>query len=404
MDLDRWVHPARLQVTDIDVLGIEFGQDLSTLRTVIECKTGDAKSAPKEIDLMLRQVGLKALAQADRAVLVVARRVSPKARELGTELGVLLQDADDLDRRESLLGIDRASSWGSHDPTYARFEQQMPRQLKADPDLTRVYWLLRSECWNSAPALSLKRLMSAIELLGRRWNAETTGPMRRTVSWLTGDAIVAFSVAAVQLAALAVRLPPSEFRRQVAFRLAEGGASIGEMERLSKAVDTYIAGVLGAAGVAPAVSVAALGAFQPTPPGYTDSLLEVLERLAQQSRRARVLPLYLDIVVAQRVKGRDWRLPDLSLWGIEDADETAMSGRLVLAFLKGHAGLPEDFANVLDARPAAASRRALEISRAVRSGPEQLQLATVGKSGEAQLLGESSRATEPSQSATDREV
>lgn len=79
---------------------------------------------------------------------------------------------------------------------------------------------------------------------------------------------------------MAYRLTEEDFRRYLVERLAEGVAEYRALEEISRQVDRYVVGVLAAAGVSPAASTSAVGAFAPHPPPYAEPLAEVLVRLA----------------------------------------------------------------------------------------------------------------------------
>lgn len=381
VDIDRWVHPARVQITDLDVLAIDFDVELKATKTIAECKTGEAKSAPSELDRMLWLVGLRRLASADHAMLATLKPASPKVREVGNELGVAVQDLGDIERRERLLGIDKDPAWGAHDPTFDAADKQVRDAVKSNKDLTRVYWFLRSEFWHAPPGRGLKRAVTAIRTLGEHWTSNGERAQRRAVAWLMGDSIVAFTLAAIQLAADAITMPAAEFRNSVITRLSEGITNIGEMSRLSKAVDEYVAGLLSTAGLPQTAIVAALGAFDPAPPDYTQQLLEVLERLAERPLLTRCLPVFLDVAVAQRIRHRQWSMPSVQLWQISDPEGTAAMGRMVLVFLKSQAGLPPAFAGLLDDRPQATAGAHDDASHDETIKPNQLELDTVSADG-----------------------
>jgi hypothetical protein len=348
VDITRWVHPERVQVTDIDLLALDFDATLRLTREIGECKTTEARGVPKEIDRMLWLVGVRTLASANSSFLAVNRHATPKVRGMGRELGVLVQDSFDLERRERLAGIDKSPAWGAHDPDLLQIEEEALRFARNDRELERVYWFFRSEFWHSSSALGLKRSLSAITVLSKRWVPGIDARERQALSWLMGDAIVAVTISIVQLASDAILLPPDEFRRKTLERLAEGLVPIGQLERFAQAVDKYVLGILERAGVSRAVTVSALGAFAPTPPEYSDSLLEVIERVGEKGRAAASLPLAMELVVAERIRKRSPDLPDLDLWHVPDPATTLALGRYILGFLRGRLQLPHDFSAVLN--------------------------------------------------------
>src|SRR5207249_2961490 len=80
-------------------------------------------------------------------------------------------------------------------------------------------------------------------------------------------------------------------------------------------------------------------------------LLEVLERFAERPAAARNIPLILDLVVAYRIRRREWQLPDFQLWQVSNPTPTIALIKLLLVFLRSAADLPPEFAGLLGDRP-----------------------------------------------------
>ena len=346
VDVGRRFAPAKLTVTDVDVLALQFGSDLRATRTIVECKTG---GTVKEMDRILWLAGLARLTSAQQGALFISGRTSVKARNVGRELDILVQDAADLDRREVALRIDREPEWGSHDPRLLANEDEVRRRARRVPEAERAYWFLRSECWYLPPSLAIKRAIAVVEILSRLHVAGLEPQEAAALEWLLADAVVVFSVAAVELAGVALALPREDFRRLMSERLAEGIASYSQLQRLSNEVDKYVLGILERAGVPRDRTIQALGALAPHPPPYADALTEVVERLSERPRAARHLPLALDFVLASRIR-RDppEGIGGLAVLPIESVPETLALARLCSAFLKGQAQLVPEVARVID--------------------------------------------------------
>ncbi len=339
VDITRWL-AERVQITDIDVLQYEFGTDLSVRRTVVECKSGDAKSAPKEVDRLFWLHGVRTLVDGESALLVVDKQPNARIRWVADTLKVDVQGIDDVARREDIIGIATNADWGAHDPEYMRTEERIFRSVKDDPELKPAIWFFRSGFWFLDPSVALKRTVALIESLSKRLVDSLPHDEAESIRWLIADGTVCFILAATQLAGMAIKLPLADFRTVMTEHMSEGLASTAQLKELSNAVDRYLLGIFKEVGIPPHISVKALGAFYPTPPPYLEPLLEVLERFGEKPLAARSAALALDVLIAHRVKGGrpDW--PDLGAFQVLDPDATLGLVRTALAFLSGNFGLP----------------------------------------------------------------
>jgi len=339
VDVTRWL-AEKVQITDIDVLRYEFEADLSVRRTVVECKSGDAKSAPKEVDRLFWLHGVRTLVGAEGALLVVDKQPTARVRSVADTLKVDVQSIDDVARREGIIGIATHADWGAHDPEYMRSEERIFKSVKDDRELQRAIGFLRSGFWHLDPCVALKRTLTLIENLSKRLIEGLPHDEDESLRWLIADGTVCFILAATQLASMAVKLPIADFRTIMTERMSEGLASAAQLKQLSNAVDRYILGIFEQAGIPPHISVGALGAFSPTPPPYLEPLLEVLERFGERPFAVRNAALALDVLIGHRVKGgrSDW--PDLGAFQVLDPDATLGLVRTALAFLSGNFGLP----------------------------------------------------------------
>ncbi len=349
VDVTRWLAD-RVQITDIDVLRYEFGADLSLRRTVVECKSGDAKSAPKEVDRLFWLHGVRTLVGAESALLVVDKQPTARVRWVADTLKVDVQSIEDVSRREGIVGIATNADWGAHDPEYVRSEERIFRSVKDDRYLQRAVWFFRSDFWHLEPAVALKRTVVLIENLSKRLTDSLPHDEAESIRWLIADGTVCFVLAATQLASMAIKLPPADFRTNMTERMSEGLAPIAQLKQLSDAVDRYILGVFKQAEIPPHISISALGAFAPTPPPYLDPLLEVLERFGEKPLAASNAALALDVLIGHRIKGGHLNWPDPSAFQILDPEATLGLVRTALAFLSGNFGLPSFVSNAVPGR------------------------------------------------------
>jgi hypothetical protein len=347
VDITRWL-AEKIQITDIDVLRYEFGSDLSVRRTAVECKSGEAKSAPKEVDRLFWLHGVRTLVGTESALLVVDKQPNERIRWVADSLKVDIQGIDDVIRREGIIGIATNEDWGAHDPEYIQSEERIFKSVKKeDKELQRAIRFLRSGFWHLAPAVSLKRIVTLIESLSKRLVNGLSPEETEALHWLIADCTVCFTLAVTQLAGIAIKLPRADFLAVMSERMSEGLASTAQLKQLSEAVDRYMLGVFEQAGVPSHISMEAIGAFDPTPPPYFEPLLEVLERFSERPFAARNAALVLDVLIGHRVKGgrQDW--PDLGAFQVSDPNATLSLIRTVFAFLSGNFGLPSFISDVV---------------------------------------------------------
>ncbi len=349
VDITRWL-AERVQITDIDVLKYDFGTDLSVRRTIVECKSGDAKSAPKEVDRLFWLHGVRTLVGAESAMLVTDKQPNARIRWVADTLKVDVQGANDVARRENIIGVVTNAAWGAHDPEYIQTEERIFRSVKDDRDLQTAVWFFRSGFWFLDPGIALKRTVALIESLSKRLIDSLPYDEAESIRWLIADGTVCFILAVTQLAGMILKLPLADFQTIMTERMSEGLAPAAQLKQLSSAVDRYMLAIFEQAGIPPHISIEAMGAFYPTPPPYLDPLLEVVERFGERPLAARNAALALDVLVGHRIKGGRLDWPDLGAFQVQDTDATLSLVRVALAFLAGNFGLPSFVSEAVPSR------------------------------------------------------
>lgn len=98
---DRAVEvPAPLQVTDLDLLALEFNPQLVRSKYIGEVRTGTGKSAAKPLDRIIWLRGLRELVGAESAEVTIAHVPSDRVWEVARSLSVVAQSVSDFERRE----------------------------------------------------------------------------------------------------------------------------------------------------------------------------------------------------------------------------------------------------------------------------------------------------------------
>lgn len=317
---------AEFTVTDIDVMAMTFLDDLAVRTLLAECKSGLSKNAPRAADRLLWGRGLRDLLEADGHAVVTAREVGPDARTLAKRLGSDVLDERDIARREAVLGLDNASSYGSHDPSLLMLQKEFYAAIKVHDELKRAWQFVHSEGWLTDPVTALKRALGACQLLSRKYGEDTTEQESAAIGWLFWQAALVFSVSVVRVAGVAYRQPEELFTSWFLGELAGGTVPVRELERMSRDVDEYVMNLLAQLGATPAQQIDALGFLAPKPPRYAEPLLELVKRFAAEPQAAAALPRVLD-----------WRIAEAALGGSPSfgAADTLRLFRLVAAFLRG---------------------------------------------------------------------
>jgi len=284
----------RFTITDVDILAVYISPTLSVRIVAGECKTTEAKGAPSAGDRLLWASGLARLAAANASFLAISKRARDTERHIASLVGVELLDIRDVERREGIQAIGSDALSGPHDPMLDHVREAARRLSQADEDLRRIYRFVASELWLTPPITKLKKALGAAHLLSQRWSPQLPDSERRPVEWMISESIVGSIVALVSLAGVAYRQPEDIFSQYLHHRLAEGLASYDALQEISRQVDRVLVNMLRKVGVDAGRVVELTGFFEPKPPGYTEPLGEVIERLARDPSASATLPQLAD--------------------------------------------------------------------------------------------------------------
>jgi hypothetical protein len=338
-----------LTVTDLDVLALRFRGDLTVELSIGEVKTGLGKKGPKLADRLLWLRGLRALVEADSAFVATLKRSSARVRGLAERLDVAVIDEQDLIHREQANGIGNDSPWGPYDPRLLERQRDVYEAIKADKDLKRIYWFVRSEFWLLETTTGVKRAFGAMRILTRQWEDKKGAPVGESIRWLARQLQVNIVVGLVKMAGRSYAEEPRRSSEWLLRELASGpGLDYETLRNISNQVDQYVTAVLRDVEADPGKQVGALGAFSPAPPAYSESLVEVLQRLAAEPEVAAALPRFVDWRLAGLELGEQSRGPRTR----EDlAPDCERLLRLVGAFITGQLkASPEILGGVLALR------------------------------------------------------
>lgn len=329
-------------ITDLDLLALDVTGQLTLRRGIGEAKSGTGKDAPKPMDRCLWLAGVSQLVDAHTADYVTAANVSRKVREVAARLGVRPTSMNDLSRRETAVRISEVLDVGSHGPTAMLKAKAAQKHARNQRSWERAFWFVRCEVWFLEPWHAIKRSVGLLDSLANWWTPDIDDDDQAMLRWLYAEALGIFALNSVVLAGLRLASEKNEWRAWAADRLAEGAVPMHQMKVLSSAIDKYTAGLLGRLGAPAQVHTEAMGTFLPAPPEWTDSLLELIERLAANPLTSRHLPRHVDLVVHERLVHRRHIDPRVlaRVDGIHSSDLDKMRRQLT-AFLRGNARLPD---------------------------------------------------------------
>lgn len=348
VDLQRHYYPDPLLITDLDLLAYSFTPQLRPIKIIGEAKSGTGKSAPKPLDRVIWLAGLQRVVRADQALLVTAMPPSERVRDVARTLDVVSISVADLDRWEKRDLVQAQTDAGSHGPEAWLAATSTHVAVKKEPVLERAFWALKSEIWFLSPWQATKRCVGIIGELRKWWTPSLDDDDQAALRWLYAEAISVLGLQIVMLVGLARSTDPRDWRQQVEDRLAEGLVPAHAMRTLSKAVDLYVARALSAANADATLKAESIGAFQPEPPAWAEQLLELLGRLADDSKLSE-LPRHIDLVMHERLVKRRHIAPELLEACGHDLVCAERHRRWLAAFLRSAANLPDAINKALTA-------------------------------------------------------
>lgn len=355
IDLIGHYGPELIQVTDLDLLAIGFGPGLEVHRTIGESKSGVGKSAPKPLDRIVWLSGLRQLVNAHAAELTVMAKATPTIRELGRQLRVNVESADDLTERETVLDIAAHADVGAHGPNAMILRRTVRSIARDDPTLATAFKFLTSTVWFLDPFAAMKQTLGLLETLCQRWTPGVQDNEMLAMRWLIAETLSIWVLNLVTITGHARPMDAAAFTGHVRERLADGIVPAQRMRQLSRDFDKFVGGVLAAANASPELRIEAMGAFNPAPPEWANSLAELALRLARQPALGD-LPRQFDLLVHERI-ARSRTVPKAAAT-ILRLDDHAVRNDLALigAFLRSFGSLPEDLSDLIVGGSIAKSR------------------------------------------------
>jgi hypothetical protein len=321
-----------LDLTDVDVFGVRYGEDLQARRVLVDCKSGRNVS-PIGRAFWLR--GVMDHLGGHVGYVVMARDIPRHQREASSRLGVsLLREADLVTleaRYPPCPGAEMVGDVG----TYGLWERGLASLPK---DLALLKEFRSTAFWYYRPP---RAVMSAIAVTRRA--GSQLDPTQRFHRALVADVICLFALALLDLGAEFIRLHPDNLLEALRASFFGGPEGIARRESILKTLQDVLHQAT-AQGRLPLLESERLDLDPP----YLPRLADLLIRATAKPLEASQVPRHLKLTLTSGVLHDRW---DFEAKGRDtDAEITAkLASDFGLAFLKV-AELAPDFGPALHFR------------------------------------------------------
>lgn len=276
----------RYDLTDLDVVGLKFDNDLSWHIVIGDCKTGARTSAVNRL-LWLR--GIMDLFGAQRGYLAMLS-IGRESREVALRLGVSLLDSANLQRYESDKGLSKDGlklfTIENYDRKRTLWGLSLPKNHKPTEDeerLLRLYQFLSYRYWFQDEYLNVQHTVTAFSDAAAAL-ARSHDELRARVAAYRG--LTLFSISVLKMCGSVIATKSDEIHNEVRRYIFGGASNAIERNRLMKL----------------------LGAISKTPvslePAYYEALLELANRLITFSQYAKSIPRYTELALSETIVGR----------------------------------------------------------------------------------------------------
>jgi hypothetical protein len=283
-------------LTDLDVLSLDFDSRIRLSRSTLECKSGRGQSG--EGDRLLWLSGLGTLLHIERAVLV-RQTITRRGRALATALGLQILDIPTLSVREL------AHAWLPDRFAHIDGPACLAAESRADVQLrglghipSELVAFLRHQ---SLLAPSHRSLAALVAL---RRAVEHGGVLPTpTRSVLSGHALQALALAALQDAATLDTVPAPQLRRRIELALTVGSPDDDHVLSVLGRADQVMGRVLdgvhrayieqGASRID--VPTPSLRQLVAVPPDWVQRYLDLVQRLRANPAISRQLPQMIEL-------------------------------------------------------------------------------------------------------------
>lgn len=291
IDLKPYFYPDRVDITDLDVLGLSFSIPTKVISIIADCKFGNAK-APERV-LWLR--GLCEYLQADHGI-IAKRKLTTRVKEFARSIGLQALDEARIVDRERELGIKSYEWYGSHNPEKSEWIQQIIRkEFSRDDKLKRFYNYIVSEFWYDDNYIRLKKICNGLKIISEYWVEKVVTPRVQVYRWMLAESLILLTICLLYIMRDIHGLLEEDVETLIRIKMASGIAKYEELERIGRYVTDYIQTIMvetqGVSGILKAPS------FMPEAPEYTPGIIELVMRLRAHPYVSSQLPRYQDLLL-----------------------------------------------------------------------------------------------------------
>jgi hypothetical protein len=320
----------RVDITDIDVLGVRWDEDLAPDRLVCECKSG---SRVKPLDRCFWLGGVMRYFEARKGYLLV-REVGTVPGSIGQTMSVLVIDEGMLSDLEKRYNIDQEKWVGYSSPglddrviEYRKTLRQVFR-----PQLNYLVY----GYWKDPEYYQVKRLLATSREVAHR--LQSTEAMR----WLSYENLCLLTSSLVSFCHGLYTTKATQLADQTSTRLFGGFIPKLERENIAKSaikvMESYVEAKY-------SENFPLRKEDMKLDPEYMDKLVELLSRLVNRPNETRMLPSFLDLVCFEFLhKGKPLSKDELNMHtGQNDVFMLAKLAKNVVSFYLESTSSRKDF-------------------------------------------------------------
>lgn len=301
----------RRQVTDVDVLSLDFDTRLRPHLGISECKSARGQTGEQDRLLWLR--GLQMMLNADRATLV-RETVSIAGRDVARRVKVDLIGRTELALREQAIDHFPANFATIGNTSYFEAHKQADEQLKKIGDVPAgLMAFLRSDAIVSEPYEVLGALITLDEITRR-----ATILPNPLADIFAGHALQALVCAALRAGGRTDVVGTEGTRKEIELGLGTGDPHDRQLYRVAEMADSLLREELSklhqwyrSKGAPPLERpVPSLRDSITAPPRWLSRFMDLAERLRRRSPIARQLPQTVELLAFDAILGdASWRYP-----------------------------------------------------------------------------------------------
>jgi len=271
-------------ITDIDVIGMKFDEILSSDVLLIETKSEKGFASILKLKGLLEYFTTK-------SAFMIRPNITPDIIRFSEKLNINALHTSRLDEIEDSLNID-ADDWSlSYSAEYDSYKDELLMLLEKAKFRDEI--ALLNDFWEEQDSYSsMKSLISAINFVRARYDAEKDGEIKNSLAFLLSEYISLFSVSLLKSAGILYKYPTHQRSRIFHEKLISGKLPFREKEDLLDKFFSFLKSYTKSLGKKMMVKREDLTLL----PIYHDDLYSLINNFIDLSRHSRILPLITDIM------------------------------------------------------------------------------------------------------------